>query len=332
MRSLIPALALALAVLLPNAACGGIRKVARIITGPSLADGFRYPMGLAVDMRHGILAVGDTGNQRLVLFDRLGRYRGALSWLAAPGTASGEPRCVALDGRGRVFVLDAAASRIDVLSTAGSRLGTLEPEIPEAAGAQPQFVAAGTSGALYVLYAGESAGIAVVEPNGRTRALIGFAAAGSGLFETPVALAVDAVETRLAVADPLAPHQVKIVGTNGELLASFGPHGEGDGTYSLAAFVAWGPGDTIWIVDTMRHSVGIHTADGAYLGRIGGFGQGPGQLDYPSAIAFLDDEHLAVLERVGRRLQIFELEPPRSRDPGTELAAPASGQPEPANP
>ncbi len=288
-----------------------IRAVERLVTGPAFADPFRRPMGLAIDPERGILAIGDTGNHRLVLFDGRGRARGSIYWSATDGNGAGEPKCVALDRRGRLFVLDAAEARIEVLSSSGSRLGVLEPDLPaEVAGVvRPQFVAAGASGRLYVLYAGERAGLVVVEPNGTTRRTIGFEAPEAALLQGPLALAVDSSESRIVVLDPPAPQQVKVLSADGALLHGFGAHGEGDGTFSLAAHVTFGPGETLWILDTIRHSISIHATDGAYLGRIGGFGKGPGQLDYPAACGFLSPQRFVVLERGGARFQIFELEP-----------------------
>ena len=293
-----------------------IRSIERIVTGPTLADGFRHPMGLAIDTQHGILAIGDTGNHRLVIFDTAGRSRGAIQFTTTGGVGVGEPKCIALDRRGRLFVLDGVESSIEVISASGSRLGWLQPKLPEAAasGVRPQFVTAGPSGTLYVLYGGDRAGLAIVEPNGVTRRTIGFETPGAALLEGPLAVAVDSSETRIVILDPKAPQQVKIFAPDGSLVRSFGGHGEGDGTFSLAAYAAWGPGDTIWVLDTIRHSISIHDAEGTYLGRIGGFGRGPGDLNYPAACGFLSAQRFVVLERGGSRFQIFELE---SASPGT---------------
>jgi DNA-binding beta-propeller fold protein YncE len=289
-----------------------IRGVERIVTGPTFVDVFRRPMGLAIDPSHGILAIGDTGNNRVVLFDSLGRSRGSIHFSTALGAGAGEPKCVAIDRRGRLFVLDAMAATIEVISASGSRLGWLQPQLPAAivdARAQPQFVAAGPSGRLYVLYSGERAGLVIVEPNGQTSRSIGFGPPESAVLQGPLALAVDSSETRIVVLDPPAPNQIKIFAPDGTLIQSFGEHGEGEGTYSLAAYAAWGPNGTLWVLDTIRHSISIHAADGAYLARIGGYGRDPGALNYPAACGFLSAQRFVVLERGGSRFQIFELEP-----------------------
>jgi len=62
----------------------------------------------------------------------------------------------------------------------------------------------------------------------------------------------------------------------------------------------------------MRHSISVYDADGTYKSRICGFGREPGQVSYPSACGFLSAERFVVLERVGSRFQILELEIPIS--------------------
>jgi DNA-binding beta-propeller fold protein YncE len=309
-------LASLLLVIWPLQAAGegiAIRSVHRVIYGASPADGFRSPTGLALDPARGILVVADTGNHRLVFFDAAGRGRGSLAWRpAAAGAAAGEPRSVALDSRGRLYVVDGLAQAVEVTSSTGSHLGFLVPEIDGGSGTRPQSVATGASGRIYVLFSGERAGIAVLRPDGATERAIGFETAGPGTFSTPVALAVNALENRIAVADPQSAQQVKVLSAGGELVASFGAHGEGDGTFSMAVHVAWGPGDTLWIVDGIRHSIQVFDARGGWLGGIGGFGRGPGQLHYPAACALLSPDRIAVLERAGGRLQILDLDLPEA--------------------
>jgi hypothetical protein len=262
-----------------------------------------------------------------VLFDAMGRSRGSITWANKGKGGAGEPKCVALDGRGRLFVLDAVAAEIEVVSASGSRLGFLQPQLP--AGVEelvrPQFLSVGASGRIYVLYAGERAGIAVVEPNGTTSRCIGFEAPEEARLQGPLGLAVDSSETRIVVLDPPALQQVKVFDAEGVLQHAFGEHGEGDGTFSLAAHVVWGPHDTLWILDTIRHSIGVHAADGRYLGRIGGFGRGPGQFNYPTACAFLAANRFVVLERAGARFQIFELEPVETSGLASPLESSSSG-------
>jgi hypothetical protein len=58
----------------------------------------------------------------------------------------------------------------------------------------------------------------------------------------------------------------------------------------------------------MRHSISVFDAQGKHLARVGGFGRGPGQFNYPAACEFLEGDRIVVLERAGGRFQIIDLD------------------------
>jgi DNA-binding beta-propeller fold protein YncE len=319
------------------AACAApeIASVRSIIGGPSLLDTFRLPTGLAADAARGIFLVADTGNHRIVVFDSSGRSRGAvrLDRPAAPGVPAvvGEPRSIAVDGRGRIYVIDGITREIEVLSSSGAHLAFVQPPLPPEAAdsAQAQSIAVGRSGRLYLLFAGVRPGLVVMEPAGAAILTLGFDRAGEGPFLTPASVAVNADETEIAVVDPEAERPILVYGADGTPLAVFGRHGTGEGTFSLAVHAAWGPGNTLWIADTIRHSVSVFDDRGIYLGRVGGFGDGPGQFNYPAASAFLAPDRLVVLERAGDRCQILEVATENSGAPTatSQTAAPDGAEP-----
>ena len=321
MRARVASIAILLVNIPHAAACAGIsiRAVEHVVYGASAADLFRRPMGLAIDAERGVLVVADTGNNRIVLFDASGRARGSMSWGSDdPGMPTGELRVVSIDAQARLFVLDALGNEIEVLNAAGSRLGLIEPDAPLIHdGSRPQSLAVGASGRLYVLYAGATPGIVILNPDGSTVQRLGFDASGAGLLTSPTALAVDAGEQRIAVADPLAAHQVRIFDVAGNSLTSFGPHGEGNGTFSVATFVCWGPASTLWVIDAVRHSISVFDSDGRQLGLIGGFGRLPGQFYYPAACGFLARDRIVVLERGTSRFQVLALDLSLGDEPST---------------
>jgi DNA-binding beta-propeller fold protein YncE len=305
-----------------------IRSVELITYGPSVLDPFVRPLGLAVDPSRQLLVVADTGNHRLVLMDASGRSRGSMI-CDAGGTAAGacEPRAVAFDPQGRLYVLDSLAPEIEVRTPTGTQLARFDPLSPDPGGARPQDLDVGPSGRIYIVYAGERAGLLVVEPRGHAIATVlrvGFET--DGPFSGPAAVAVNASETAIAIVDPAAEKTVLVFDTAGVLQASFGAHGEGDGTFSMAAQVTWGPGETLWVTDQIRHSVSVFEQDGTYLGNLGGYGTDPGQFYYPIGVAFLAPDRLAVLERAGARLQVLAVDVGKAWEPQTGLGSEGSGE------
>lgn len=302
----------------PAAAEPSIQSVLHVVPGPTLLDTFRRPLALAADSTRGVFVVGDTGNHRIVVFESQGRSRGEIPCsVENPGAPVCEPRAVALDGRGRLYVVDSFGESIQVLTSRGAVLAQLQPGAGSVAPVRPQDVEVGPSGRIYGVYAGPPAGVVVFEPGGAVAFQLGFEAQS---FRGPVCLAVDAAESLLAVVDPEAENAISLWTPSGQNVRSFGPHGEGDGTFSMAVHATWGPGHTLWITDTIRHSISVFDDRGEYLGRIGGFGRGPGQFNYPVACAFVAHDRLVVLERAGSRVQVLEVESPRTV---ASVAAPA---------
>ena len=96
----------------------------------------------------------------------------------------------------------------------------------------------------------------------------------------------------------------------------------------MAVHVTWGPNETLWVTDTIRHSIGVFDHRGGSLGRIGGFGRRPGEFDYPIACAFLARDRVVVLERANARCQVLEVEVGnRENAPGSSSSVTGSGSP-----
>ncbi|TPW10088.1 MAG: putative PKD domain-containing protein, partial [bacterium] len=245
--------------------------------------------GLFVDATRGVFVVADRGNHRLIRFEASGRCRGSITFEAlSPGEAPREPSSLASDSEGRLFVVDAGEPRVRVMTSRGSALGFLEPPLPEASRSRPQAMAIGESGSIYVLYGGAQGGVVVMDRAGRTREGGGFLPNVESV-SSAVSLAVNEAAGVMVIVSPNAKKQVRLCALDGRLLSEFGTHGEGDGTFSMANHAAWGPRNTVWITDTIRHSISVFDSRGSFLGRIGGFGRGPGQFSYPVACGFLGD-------------------------------------------
>jgi DNA-binding beta-propeller fold protein YncE len=295
-----------------------------IVYGPSLVDRFQHPCGIAVDSTRGILIVADSGRHRLAIFDAKGRGRGTLA--CDPNLNDGgscEPKSVAVDSHHRIFSLDALGKEIEVLTPSGARLAHFDPSPGDSLQSRPQALAVGKSGRIYVVFAGVRAGYVILGPKGVREQVVGFTP--DAPFKGPTAVAVNEDESALAIVDPGAARQVSVYGSNGQLQFSFGPHGEGDGTFSMAVHAAWGPGGTLWVTDEIRHSISVFDGKGSFLGRIGGFGREPGQFDYPVGCAFLAADRIAVLERAGSRLQVLAVEVGKAWEPQARLGSFDSG-------
>lgn len=303
--------------------------VTAIVPGASIQDVFRHPSGLFVDAGRGMFLVADRGNNRIVLFDDSGRCRGSISFPApSPREDPNEPLTMATDSTGRLFVVAGGENRVQVMNSRGSRLGYVDAAIPANSGSRPRAVDVGASGSVYVLYGGPLAGVVVTDRTGKVQAGQGLTL-GAEPVGSAVSLAVNETAGLMAIVSAKADKQVRLYGLDGRPVAEFGGHGEGDGTFSLAAHAAWGPESTVWITDTLRHSISVFDARGNFLGRIGGFGRNPGQFNFPVACGFLADGRLIVLERGTARCQILEVvlipPDPLTFVPGVSVPATTNG-------
>ena len=298
---------------IPEDPAPSILNVLDIVTGPAPLDAFRRPRGMVADSTRGVVVIADTGNHRLVIFDSNWRSRGTLDYeIRGSAGSSAEPASVALDDHGRMFVADQLSDYIEVMTSQGSHITSFRPIFPAELTTKVhlQDVVIGRSGRIYVLCSGNRPGLVVLNPVGEPLVSLGFGPVEKGPFTSPVALAVNAEETMMAVVDPMGEKSVLVNATDGTPLFAFGEHGEGEGTFSMAVGATWGPNGNLWVVDTIRHSISVFDRRGGYLGRIGGFGHGPGQFNYPVACAFLAADRLAVLERAGARCQVLQVAVP----------------------
>lgn len=303
-----------------------IKNVDMILLGATPLDVFRRPQALVADTTRGILLVADTGHHRLVAFDRTWRSRGSI---VLDARHASEPSALALDGHGRIFMADRAQKRIEVMDARGTHIKFFMPSLPESVTSPvPQDIAVGASGRIYLLVAGDHPGLCILDPAGHPMQYIGFAVAGQGFWTSPQAMAVSSDETRISVVDATAEPVVTIVDATGHLIRGFGTHRESESGFSLPGDVTWGPGNTLWITDTLRHSVSVFDERGTVLGRFGGLGYGPGQFAYPVGCVFLAQNRVAVLERANARCQVFEMEMSESFRQAMTLDLNGSGQPE----
>jgi copper chaperone CopZ len=120
-----------------------------------------------------------------------------------------------------------------------------------------------------------------------------------GTLQRPQALAL-APDGTLWIADT-ENRRIVHAGSDGALIGTLSPKGLArpsgidvaqDGTLAVTDFL----GDRVWLLKP----------DGKVLSRIGGPGQGPGQLDAPVDVLFLPDGTLLVAEFQGNRLQRFD--------------------------
>ncbi|HEY8504670.1 MAG TPA: NHL repeat-containing protein [Gemmataceae bacterium] len=225
----------------------------RRIGGHGTAPGrFAYPDCTVTDGRG--LVVADTGNNRVQFLDASGAAREQLrgwGWLGR----FRNPRAVALDGQGRLFVADWGNDCVHVFGPDWRRIR----RIGRRGGGAGEFrgpiaLALGPAGALYVSDFGNHR-VQVFDAAGRFLSAFGEEGAAPGRFDHPVGLARDGAG-RLYVADQ-GNRRVQVFTPRGEFLAAFTGDDAAGVRLDTPCGLAVGAGERLHVADAGAHCVWV---------------------------------------------------------------------------
>ncbi len=212
--------------------------------GPS----FRVPVGLAWDAR-GRLIVSDSEAALLFVFDAQGTLLGTLG----EGLLQ-RPCGVAVDvERDRIYVADAGAHQVVVLSGEGSEIGRIGRRGPGPGEFNfPTYVTLSPDGTLFV---SDSLNfrVQVLDAGGGFVRQIGEKGDMPGYFAQPKGLALDPAG-HLYVVDANF-EAVQVFDAEGALLLTFGREGRGAGEFWLPAGISIDASARIWIADSYNRRI-----------------------------------------------------------------------------
>jgi DNA-binding beta-propeller fold protein YncE len=298
---------------------GGSATLRAIVGGYSRGRPFKVPAGLCFDGTRREIYVADRGNHKIAVFDEGGLYlRGFLHHVSRPQAkgkprlAPGEPKGLAVNSRGDIYVLDDLDDAVDVLDYRGRSVGRItaadlldpeEPPLKTSEQVRPSAVAVDQEDRVYVATTGSRCQIVVLDAEGRVLRRFGRRGTEPGTFISINALSVDA-QGRILVTDAQGV-PVQCLSPEGEVLVSFGAHGPGPENFSLPNGVVRDGNGDIWVADALRQVVKRFDANGKVRDLVGGLGRGPGQMFSPVALAGDGARFLVVLEKDGARFQTF---------------------------
>ncbi|HSQ60290.1 MAG TPA: NHL repeat-containing protein [Acidobacteriota bacterium] len=280
-----------------------------VVTGFGKDAPFNVPQAIVLDAARGEILVGNTGNHTIEAFSLggrpLARYihrveRGDGAWV------DGSPIALAVDSAGRVLVADASAAYVDILDARGRSVGRLEPPIAAGSASGPSAIAVLRSGAILVGMSGETGRIhrftreyALDGSWGEPGRSPGMLANIRGLVElADGSIAVVCLDTKFAV-QRFSPE--------GAFRNGFGVHEIGPGNISFPSGVTALANGTVLVSDELRQLIHVFDMEGSVLASLGGGGMRPGEFQYPSALSSDGRSRLAVVERLGARLQLLQL-------------------------
>jgi DNA-binding beta-propeller fold protein YncE len=201
------------------------------------------------------------------------------------------PSGVAVDGDGYVYVADFAASRVQVLTSAGAFVRQFNPPPGDTLHA-PSKVALGADGTIYVAD-GSACGISMWK-DGVYLGWFGGCGGGPGLWAYSFGVAVKG--DRVYVSDTMG-YRIEVFTASGQYLAQFPT---GDACEGLAVDA----GGNIFVAE-YGGRVDVFTPGGSRVSSIGAPGGGPGQLDNPYDVALDGMGHVYVADAYNHRIEVF---------------------------
>lgn len=272
---------------------------------------FVRPRAVALDPRHGEVAVANSGLGRIEFFDYRTWPRGFFTH-SVPGPDGlpmvGEPTAVAYTATGELLVADLRAPYVDVLDYRGRSLRRLVLPAPDdTAGAArgPGALTVAPDGRILVASRGEGR-VHVFSRDLEHLVTWGVTGRGEGQLAAITALAVDSAG-RIFVACASSELAVQVFDAQGRFAFGFGRHELGPGNFSLPSGIAFGADGRVFVSDGIRQVVQAFDSGGRYVGAVGGAGFGPGEFHEPSALAGDGRGLLALAEKSGGRFQVLWL-------------------------
>ncbi|HBC46513.1 MAG TPA: hypothetical protein DCZ43_05660 [candidate division Zixibacteria bacterium] len=284
-------------------------RLANIIRGYSDKQSFGNPTGAFLDSKKSEIYIADAGNHQIGIFNLRGISLWTFKhWVTDGRTGQrvlGDPRAVVVTGDGDIIVSDNKADYVDVLDYRGSLVGRIDPkDYPEAGPFRSAVLALDKSGNLYI--GGNLEKTEIIKLNPDYQLLMRFGQKGEEPqdFQEISGIWIDE-DSNILVTDAVGSPILKRFSADGAYLGGFGEHTIEQNDFSFPCGVAMTSGGRIWIVDQLRQVVKCLTSSGEYITMIGGLGNKPGDMYYPSAVTSDGDSLLVVAEKNGNRFQQF---------------------------
>ena len=289
-----------------------VPKLEFLFAAPKDASGdtLLNPTGVACDAARDRVYVADSSHSRVVVFNNVGSLLYSFKhWVKSPSGQHilGAPSHLLPWDSGTLLVSDALSRRLDIMDIYGSVLASIDlaPLLKQQEPVNPGVTREDQDGNLYVLEQGSQQ--VVVLNHGATRVLRIFGGVGKtdGKFEGASDLAV-APDGTTYVLDGLGQPVIQVFDPQGKFVTGFGQPGDRDENFHHPAGLTLDATGRLWIVDAIGQDVKCYTTSGRFLVSFGGLGTGPGQFDFPAAVAS-GAGILYVLEKAGARVQAFRI-------------------------
>ena len=259
---------------------------------------FQRPWGVAVNARDEI-AVTDSGNHRVQIFDSDGKY---LRSFGREGNQVGEfryPRGITCHTNGNIFVADQHNHRIQIFSGEGEYLGmfggkgSLDSQL-----FFPLGLSVDSDGNIIVADTGNKL-IKIFSSYGKFLMRIG----GQGSFTFPIhCVQCD----RYLIMSDRDGHCLRVYDKNGNFQYKFGKQGGGDGEFNTPRGLSVSKSGHLIVCDSGNNRIQVFQFSGKFVGKFGTKGSNLGEFKFPLSLAVLSNGRIVVCDGHNHRIQILE--------------------------
>ncbi len=297
-----------------------------IIRGPGRGAHPQFDRPSGVDIGpDGRIYVADSGNNRIVVFDRNGEFEAEFGGLGVAKPLPGARRTwepgrfsypvdVVVDDRGRIYVADFYNDSISVFDKDREFITRFpDPSSVVGKGGSGQEGTGIAVTAIDVVgttvYATDTYQVVVFADNGEVLRQFGMPGEAKGSLEHPNGIAADAVG-RLFVSDS-NNNRIQAFEPDGRVLWTLGERSaelqsETDAPLALPRGLALQVDGTLLVADPIGQRLVKIGQDGRMIASYGTRGQAPGQLSFPNDVS-ADGDRVVIADTANNRVQVVRL-------------------------
>ncbi|ETN74361.1 zinc finger, C3HC4 type [Necator americanus] len=260
-----------------------------------------WPRGVCA-IGGGAVAVCDSSNHRVCVFDREGKFlrqfggygtgRGQLD--SAAGIATFKQKLIVSDRYNhRVCIFDMDGNYLNSFGGHGQSNGKFN---------NPWGVAVDELGTIYVADK-DNHRVQMFDKNGLFVGKFGNSGHGPGQLQNPLFIAVNKGNHQVYVSDS-SNHRISVFDVQGTFLFSFGSEGFHGGQFKFPRGVAVDSQGNVLVADSGNNRIQVFTSDGEFICTFGTWGGGAGQLKGVEALC-VSDGGVVASDRENHRIQIF---------------------------
>ncbi|MDB4285445.1 hypothetical protein N9903_00885 [bacterium] len=277
-------------------------RLVRIVTAGD--EPLSRPADVAVDPKSARIYVTDTGNHKVQVFDRGGKFLRSYGGVSGSVALLGTPLGLTVDEGGIIYVIDASQNSIGIMEVGGSfrrwigltrffadaRMGLID-------------VAIDPSGRLFVVDNFNNR-ISIIQ-GGALHRFFGEPGSEPGKFSAPTFCTFDG-EGRFYLSDALNG-RVQVFDPQGQFLRSFGQYRQGAGGLARPKGVAVSRDGEVFVADSWKNIIQYFDSEGRLSGLLADESGKPLDLGSPNGIALDASNRIYIVERLANRLQIRDL-------------------------